>query len=299
MNIREWGIALLCCAIPGDELSPLTLAQLRTLGQRVHAMGRPEQPMEALHPKELLRMGYTENEAGRICGLLDREARLERYLDGASRQGIYLLTRLSPEYPQRLRMQLGLNAPPVLFAAGSVEQLSCPAIGLVGSRALKEPGRSFAQHIGSLAAKEGKVLVSGNAQGADRTAQEACLRAGGSVVAFVADELQRHLPKQPDRQLMISEGGYDLPFSNIRALHRNRLIHALGEKIFVAQCNLGQGGTWDGTTENLRRGWSEVYVCDDGSEAMQQLCQRGAVPICAEKLESLAQAKPAQCSFFS
>ena len=25
MNVREWGIALLCTAIPGDELTPLIL----------------------------------------------------------------------------------------------------------------------------------------------------------------------------------------------------------------------------------------------------------------------------------
>ena len=57
MNVREWGIALLCTAIPGDELTPLTLAQLRVLGERVRAMGRPEQPLEELRPDDLLKMG--------------------------------------------------------------------------------------------------------------------------------------------------------------------------------------------------------------------------------------------------
>lgn len=297
MNAREWGIALLCCAIPGDEVHPLTLAQLRTLGQRVRARGEPTQPMSELREKYLMDMGYLPEEAWRICALLNREARLERYLEDARKKGIYPLTRLSPEYPQRLHLQLGLEAPPVLFAAGEAELLSRPAISVVGSRNLTESGRLFAKRVGSLAAEEALVLVSGNAVGADQTAQEACRRAGGSIIAFVADELTRHLPKDAAHQLMISESGYDAPFTAARALHRNHLIHALGEKTFVAQCNLGRGGTWNGTTENLHRGWSEVYVCDDGSEAMKALCERGATALHTEKLNSLTSTSPIQCSF--
>ena len=195
MNAREWGIALLCCAIPGDELAPLTLAQLRTLGQRVRATGEPSQPTAELREKHLMAMGYLPEEAWRICALLNREARLERYLDGARAKGITLLTRLSPEYPARLHLQLGVNAPPLLFAAGNLDLLSRPAISLVGSRVLAEPGRLFARRVGSLAAREGFVLVSGNAAGADQTGQNACLEEGGSIIAFVADELCCHLPR--------------------------------------------------------------------------------------------------------
>lgn len=298
MNVREWGIALLCCVIPGDELRPLTTAQLRTLGQRVRAMGIPERPNATLREEHLTAMGYSEEEAWRICALLDRERRLERYLDGARDRNITLLTRLSPEYPLQLHHKLGINAPPLLFAAGNLELLNRPAVSLVGSRALEEGGKRFARKVGSLAAAEGHVLVSGNAAGADQEGQRACLQTGGSIIAFVADELYRHVPQDEEHQLMLSESGYDLPFSAARALHRNHFIHALGEKTFVAQCAPNQGGTWSGTTENLRRGWSEVYVCDDGSEAMRALCDRGANPLREEKLHSLSALQSAQCSLF-
>lgn len=297
MNIREWGIALLCCYIPGETLTPLTMAQLRTLGQRVRAAGMPPEPVSELQERHLEQMGYQPEEANRICALLDREALLERYLDGARERGITLLTRLSPEYPERLHRLLGVNAPPLLFAAGNLELLSRPAISLVGSRVLEEPGRRFAQRVGTLAAGEGYVLVSGNAAGADQTGQDACLRSGGSIIAFVADELSRHVPRDQAHQLMLSASGYDLPFTAARALHRNHLIHALGEKTFVAQCTPNQGGTWSGTTENLRRGWSEVYVCDDGSAAMQALYDRGATVLREEDMQSLAALQSAQCSF--
>lgn len=296
MNVREWGVALLCACIPGDEVLPLSLAQLRTLGTRVRAVGRPEQPARELGGDDLMRMGYSRPEAERICALLARENRLGRYLDDARARGIYPLTRLSPEYPDRIRRLLGMNAPPILFAAGDAALFSRPAVSVVGSRGLHEPGATFCRRIGALAAKEGVVLVSGNAVGADQAAQDACLAAGGSVVAFVADALTRHLP-EIDRLLAVSVGGYDLPFSNSRALYRNHLIHTLGSKTFVAQCDSPRGGTWEGTTENLSRGWSEVYVCDDGSETMQTLRAHGATPIPPQGPRSFAEAIPFQSCF--
>ena len=89
--------------------------------------------------------------------------------------------------------------------------------------------------------------------------------------------------------------GYDLPFSAQRALSRNHFIHAMGEKTLVAQCRAGAGGTWDGTTENLRRGWSPVFVSDDGSEGAQALIARGAVPV--RTLSGLDDLQPAQLQF--
>ena len=297
MTAREWGIALLCCAMPGDCVAPLTLPQLRTLRQRVLVMGMPNAPMAELRPKDLRDMGYAQEQAEQIYHLLAREAQLEQYLNAAMAKGIHLVTRLSPDYPDRLRL-LGQDAPAVLFVSGDVALFSRAAISLVGCRDLHEPGRSFARQVGTLAAQEDYALASGNAAGADQAAQAACLAAGGSIIAFVADELTRHLSQNPARQLMVSEGGYDLPFSNIRALRRNHFIHVQGEKCFVAQCNPGFGGTWSGTAENLRRGWTEVYVCEDGSHATELLCKRGAIPIAPERLTSLSTLHPAQVSLF-
>ena len=121
---------------------------------------------------------------------------------------------------------------------------------------------------------QGYVLVSGNARGADRTAQDACLAAGGQVISVVADELYRHSLR--DNVLYVCEDGFAEEFSSQRALSRNRIIHALGLKTFVAQSSLKMGGTWDGTVKNLRGGWSDVYGFRDGSEAMILLEQMGA-----------------------
>jgi hypothetical protein len=81
-------------------------------------------------------------------------------------------------------------------------------------------------------------------------------------------------------------------------LSRNRIIHALTAKLFIAQCTLERGGTWQGTLENLRHGWSSVFCCDDGSEAVRQLVQRGAVAIRHTDLRNLDALQNPSLTFF-
>lgn len=137
-------------------------------------------------------------------------------------------------------------------------------------------GAQFAAQAGRLAAKEGFTLCSGDAMGADRTAQEACLRGGGSVLIFPATELV-YCPIRKNT-LYVAEGGFELGFSAQRALGRNRFIHAMGEKTLVAQTSFGKGGTWNGSLDNLQHEYSPLFVFDDGSEGARALCARGATP---------------------
>ena len=88
--------------------------------------------------------------------------------------------------------------------------------------------------------------------------------------------------------LYLSESGYDEAFSAHRALSRNRVIHALGRMVFVAQATLEKGGTWDGTVKNLRHGWSSVACFRDGSEAFRELEQRGAYGVDVNDLDDLS-----------
>ena len=136
-------------------------------------------------------------------------------------------------------------------------------------------------------------FVSGGAAGADTEAQEACLAAGGSVIVCTPGPLTG-LPTR-ERVLYLSESGWTLPFSAVRALSRNRLIHAMGEKTLVAQTGFGSGGTWNGTLENLRHGWSPVFVHADGSEGASALIARGAEPV--RELHTLEALCAAQLRF--
>ena len=212
------------------------------------------------------------------------------YLKKGKNAGCIPVTRINPLYPQRLNERLGLEAPGCLWMKGKPEILRMRSVSLVGSRELRDSNREFAREVGRQAALQGYALVSGNARGADRTAQNACLEAGGYVISVVADELE----KQPchERILYISEDSFDEGFSAQRALSRNRCIHAWSDKTFVAQCAMEKGGTWDGTIKNLRFGWSSVFCYDDGSKAASELVQRGADRVDFSALSNIAKILP-------
>lgn len=217
--------------------------------------------------------------------LLKDTALLDRYLAEAEKGHCYPITCCSPDYPRILEDRLGTDAPMCLWAMGDPSLLKTPMIAVVGSRDLAPANGEFAREVGKQAALHGYTLVSGNARGTDRTAQDACLAYGGKVISIVPDELIRRTPRE--NVLYLSEDGYGEKFSSHRALSRNRYIHILGERTFVAQCNNGFGGTWDGTVKNLKYGWSQVYCFGDGSFAVHRLTQLGAAAIPTELLEKL------------
>lgn len=284
MNPRERGFLLLTSHLGDPERRVLSGPQLRRLGERVPELTVTD-PQRELTEGDLVGLGYGRDMARRILTLLDQEELLNRYLFRGRQAGCLPITRVSAGYPGILRRRLGLDSPGCLWCRGDVELLNTPAVSLVGSRDLAPENRAFAEAVGHQAALQGLTLVSGNARGADRAAQEACLEAGGRVISIVADELDR----QPRREnvLYVSEDGFAESFSAQRALSRNRCIHALGRMVFVAQCALEKGGTWDGTVKNLRYGWSPVACFRDGSAAMDRLEQMGAYQIGPEVLEDL------------
>ena len=283
MNRREAGFLLLSSHLGDPTAKPLSAFQLRTLAQRMQSMAKPEEDRE-LTVQDFLRLGYSREMADRILQLLSREEQLFHYLKRGQKFGCVPITRISEQYPYMLRKRLGLDAPGCLWAKGDISLLSRPAIALVGSRDLQEENRQFARAVGIHAAKQGLVLVSGNARGADKTAQEACLEAGGQVISIVADALTAH--PSHENFLYLSEDGFDEPFSAQRAISRNGTIHALGQVVFVAQANLRKGGTWDGTVKNLRNAISPVLCFRDGSAASVELEQMGAYLIDADQLEA-------------
>ena len=274
MNGREAGFLLLTSQLGNPKRDPLTVAQFRTLASRVRFSVRPEQDRE-LRESDLTAMGYSHEMAGRILRLLGDKQLLEYYL--------------------QVRKGLGDDSPGCLWAKGDTEILRQPCVALVGSRDLGEENKRFAQQVGIQAAKQGFVLVSGNARGADQTAQEACLRSGGKVICVVADSLEKQ--KQKERVLYLSEESFDSGFSSQRALSRNRIIHSLGQMTFVAQSSLYAGGTWDGTARNLKARWSSVFCFRDGSEAAAELERMGAQLISIEQLHDLTLLKDTESLF--
>ena len=284
MTGPEQGFLLMTSQLGDPNRKPLTVAQFRNLAKRVTDADR-EVSSRDLEMEDLLALGYDAFMAERIYGLLSGTNQLREYLRRAMACDCYPITRLNPAYPVAVRRRLGLDSPGVLWAKGDVTLLGRPAVAVIGSRDLREENQKFAEEAGRQIAKQGYILVSGNARGADRTAQEACLEAGGCVISVVADSLQ----KQPlaERVLYLSLDDFDQEFSSQRALHRNHVIHSMVSLTIAAQCTLGKGGTWDGTLTNLKNGWSPVCIFEDGSEAAVELQNRGACPMAMSDLNDL------------
>lgn len=294
MRAAERGFLLLTSHLGDPQRKPLTASQFRSLTERMASVETPAEDRE-LEVRDLLALGYGAEMAERIVKLLSEEERLDYYLQKAVRLGCICITRVGDGYPQLLRKRLGAEAPGCLWARGDISLLSEPAVALVGSRELRQENYAFAAEVGRQAALQGYVLISGNARGADRAAQESCLASGGKVISIVPDELWKHPLRE--NVLYLSEDGYDEVFSSLRALSRNRCIHSLGLKTFVAQTGCETGGTWAGTAKNLRHGWSSVYCFDDGSEGMALLGQMGVNLIGIDALDSFYDL-PEQISLF-
>lgn len=289
------GFLLLSSKLGDPDRKPLSTAQLRCL-----AKSAPYLPMDDADADvtlaHLLASGVEKRLAVRALTLLEDELQLDAYLTRAANAGCVPLSRSDPDFPQVLRHRLGLDAPGCLWAKGDLSLLLRPAVALVGSRVLREENRKFARQVGIQAARQGYVLISGNARGADSAAQAACLEAGGNVICIVADSLAEH-PQTPG-VLYLSEEDFDEDFSIPRALHRNRIIHAMGCATFAAQCTLERGGTWDGSTQNLRHQWSPLYIFRDGSAGAQALEQMGAFSVGYSEIGDFSALPRGQLSFF-
>lgn len=290
---------MLLYALPGE---PLREGVYRKLF-RAYAALTPPQDERELDVQDLMRLGCNRETANRILYRLEQTETLHAYLRNLWNRGIQVITRLSSDYPQRLRHVLGDQAPLILYYSGNVGLFSSPCLSLVGSRKLREPGNLFAQRAGAAIAGEGLVYCSGGARGADTVGFQAAMKAGGSAVLYLADSLEAAMMDsryrgalKEGRLLLVSESGYDQRFSPQRALSRNRLIHAMGEKTLVAQSDYGFGGTWSGTLENLKQGWSPVFMCNEepDNQGTCGLIERGAVPVLTEELSQLSQLQQEQ-----
>lgn len=295
MTAREQGFLLLTSELGVPGRKTLTTAQLRTLANRVRQADWQDKDRD-LTLSDLLGLGYGKDMAQRILVLLEDGELLKYYCQRGRGVDCYPLSRVAAGYPDALRQKLGWDAPGCLWHKGDLGLLDLPKISLVGSRDLNPENQRFAEEVGRQAALQGYVLVSGNARGADKAAQFACLRHGGKVISVVADSLAQRTPRE--HVLYLSEDDFDAPFSAQRAISRNRCIHGLGSVTFVAQSSYQQGGTWDGTVKNLRFGWSPVVCFRDGSPAQQVLTDMGAGVTDLQQLQNLAQFQMQQQNLF-
>lgn len=280
---------------PIAEEKALTPGDYRKLMRALDALGAAGDPEEDLTAAELLRLGMAPEDTAAVLSRLEQSAALRQHLSVLQNRGITLLTRISPDYPQRLRDVLGDHAPMLLYCAGDLALFQNQGMALVGSRQLREAGQTFAYQAGRAMADQGYLYISGGAPGADTVGYEGAAEGQGRAVLFLADSLEARMERmRPELErgslLLVSEYGFDQPFTAGRAYSRNRLIHAMGQKVLVAQSDYGSGGTWNGVVENLKGGWSPVfmYTGEPQDPGTRGLLERGCTGVDLADLADLS-----------
>jgi predicted Rossmann fold nucleotide-binding protein DprA/Smf involved in DNA uptake len=213
------------------------------------------------------RTGLPDDEAARIQALLSAGTGLAFELERLERRGFAALTPFDETYPTRLIERLREQAPPVLFVVGDRSLLSIDGIGIVGSRGVTEAGSEAARHAATTAVAAGLPVISGGARGVDQVSMTAAYEAGGQVVGYLADSLERRV-RDPSTRRAIADGSTCLAtpfkpsagFSVAIAMGRNKLVYASARVTFVVASDLEQGGTWEGAVEALRNGFGSVAV---------------------------------------
>jgi DNA processing protein len=233
----------------------------------------------------------------RIETLLARGTALAMAVERWSSLGFWVIDRTDPRYPERFHHHLGSSAPPLLYGAGDPELLNRDQsrVAVVGSRDIDTDGEDFAQSVGTFSAEIGAITVSGGARGADRTAIDGALEAGGEAIAILPGALQQVATSRAYRS-MVSEGQFTLispyhpgaKFTAGNAMGRNRLIYCLADLAIVVESAKESGGTWTGATETITAGWVPVGVRQTSapSDGNQALIDFGAVPITPETVSS-------------
>lgn len=193
--------------------------------------------------------GFGREMVARIGSGSGTEARdrTRRALATLEEMGAVAITPDDRAYPDAFRQLT--DAPYLLFAAGDLELLGRPGIGIVGTREPTEYGRQSAATLAGDLAREGYVVVSGMAKGIDAAAHAAALKAGGTTVGVLGQGIDVVYPRENarlfqavrERGLLVTElpPGEEPRAGNFP--RRNRLISALSEGVLVVEMAVKSG----------------------------------------------------------
>lgn len=247
------------------EVRAYTISQWSDLCER---LTRSRLTPGALFDRDIkTKLDLTEEEALRIEKLMSRAGRFGVELSALNDTGIFTLTKSDARYPESLKKKLKRLAPPVLYYAGNLSLLSKKSVAIVGSRNIDESGLIFTEELAKRCAAERLNIVSGGARGADTVAENIANNSGGTTVIFVADSLEKKIRQRETREailrrqsIILSSFRPDMPFRAYAAMERNKYIYALSDFAVVVSADYNKGGTWSGAAENLKHGWTPLFV---------------------------------------
>jgi predicted Rossmann fold nucleotide-binding protein DprA/Smf involved in DNA uptake len=206
-------------------------------------------------------------QAERAARLLEAGTAFAFERERLAEEGLLLVSALDGAFPAGLRERLGDSCPAFLLIAGPIDFLRVAAVGVVGSRDASTEARSVAESAAKVAADAGRAIVSGLARGIDQVAMASALGAGAPVVGFPADGV-RVVGSNAEIRSRVHAGelclaspyGPSTRFTAGNAMGRNKLIYGHADVTLVVCSDVGSGGTWEGASEAMRRGFGRVAV---------------------------------------
>lgn len=292
LQLDTQAILLLCASFGQNrqtEPQPLTLKEYNTLaGWLIQNEMTPKDLLDPTVQKQLSEITIDTLNSKRLMALLERGVMLSLAVEKWSNQGLWILGRSDVSYPKRLKQNLKLSAPPILYGIGNRELISNGGLAVVGSRDVDEEGLNYTENIVYTCAQQGIQVISGGARGVDQASMLGALEAGGTVVGVLADSLTKAALKSQYRSYikegklaLISPYDPDAGFSVGNAMGRNKYIYALSDYALVISCAVEKGGTWAGAMETLAKIQNvPVLVRIQGNVPLgnQELIKKGAIP---------------------
>ncbi|MDE0001135.1 MAG: DNA-processing protein DprA [Rhodospirillaceae bacterium] len=180
----------------------------------------------------------------------EAHTRAEEQLRRAERYSAKILVHGDAEYPKHV--YASNNPEPILYVRGdpAVWASGC-SVAVVGSRKTREPYSSSARKFATTAARQGVVVISGFAMGADSIGHSAAQEAGGGTVCVMPCGLDKVFPPE-NRSLwegllaysgavFVSQFGFGQRASSLQLRKRNKLIVAFAQGIVVVQSAVDGG----------------------------------------------------------
>lgn len=207
-----------------------------------------------------------------------------RALERWQNADVRILTHSDPAYPRLLRAVD--DAPPTLFALGSLPAPDRPAYAVIGTRTPSSTARDMATRLGSALASRGCVVVSGLATGIDAAAHLGALSLpDGVTVAVLGSGILNPYPAEnrglaqavTARGALLCEVAPDAPVSAPGLVARNRIISGLCDSIIVVETET-DGGAMHAARFAMAQG-RPVYAVECAASGNRALLADGAQPI--------------------
>lgn len=208
------------------------------------------------------------------------------------------INRATPSNQPFLRPLADISkAPEYIFFRGSLPEKRLPSVAIVGTRKPTGYGREVTYTLTADLARRGVLIISGLALGTDGIAHRACLEAGGTTLAVLANSVDQVYPRTHFAlaEQIITQGGallseYEPPtdLRTYQLLARNRIVSGLADAIVITEA-AERSGTLSTAAHALEQG-KEVFVVPGNitspmSAGCNKLLKQGAhVATCAEDI---------------